>query len=120
MDNAVYGTRDKRGDWKPNEPAETAPFWQGKLDLNTLGHWLLEYLWPWNASHMATALLYWAFIIPDVATMQTLSWGWALWLYLVNGLGIFVMYGAVEFFYYVKRRQEVRFKFNHKFPSEHP
>ncbi len=120
MDDTVYGTRDKRGDWKPNQPAEIAPFWRRPLDLKGIGHWFVEYLWPWNAFHMATALLYWAFIIPDVQTLQNLSWGWALWLYLVNGLGIFAMYGSVELFYYIKRRQGTRFKFNHKFPAEHP
>ena len=30
------------------------------------------------------------------------------------------MYGAVELFYYVKRKQGTRFKYNAKFPSEHP
>lgn len=27
MDDLTYGTRDKRGDWKPNEPADIAPIW---------------------------------------------------------------------------------------------
>ena len=38
----------------------------------------------------------------------------------MNAVGIFVMFGAVEFFYYVKRKQETRFKYNARFPSEHP
>ena len=37
-----------------------------------------------------------------------------------NAIGIFVLFGAVEFFYYVKRKQDTRFKYNAKFPSEHP
>ncbi|MBF9036177.1 sterol desaturase family protein [Rhodobacterales bacterium HKCCE2091] len=120
MDDLLYGTRDKRGDWKPNAPLEVAPFWRRAFDARTLGHWFIGYLWPWNAFHMATALLYWFFIIPDVETLRSLSWGWGLWLLLVNSAGIFAMYGAVELFYYVKRRQETRFKFNHRFPAENP
>ncbi len=118
MDDLQYGTRDKRGNWTPNRLPEIAPFWEGKF--NQMGRFLIDYIWPWNAFHMATALLYWAFVIPDVATMQTLSWGWALWLFAVNAAGIFVMYGAVELFYYVKRVQGTRFKFTGKFPSENP
>ena len=69
---------------------------------------------------MATALLYWIFIIPDMEIMRTLSWGWAFRLLAANAVGIFLMYGAIEIFYYVRRIQGTRFKFNHKFPSEHP
>ena len=80
----------------------------------------INFLWPWNAFHMATALLYWIFIIPDMEIMRTLSWGWAFRLLAANAVGIFLMYGAIELFYYVRRIQGTRFKFNHKFPSEHP
>jgi sterol desaturase/sphingolipid hydroxylase (fatty acid hydroxylase superfamily) len=118
MDDLKFGTRDKRGNWTPNRRLTIAPFWEGRF--GQMGRFLIDYLWPWNAFHMATALLYWAFVIPDVATLQTLSWGWALWLFAVNAAGIFVMYGAVELFYYVKRIQGTRFKFNHKFPGENP
>ena len=120
MDDTIHGTRDKRGDWKPHARLEVAPFWDRSLDARKLGRWLIDYVWPWNAFHMATALLYWTFVVPDVQTMQSLSWGWALRLYAVNAAGIFVMYGAVELFFYVKRRQATRFKFNGKFPSDAP
>ena len=69
---------------------------------------------------MAVTLLYWNYLLPDWETMKTLSWGWALCLYAVNGVGIFLMYGSIEFFYYWKRKQGTRFKYNAKFPSEQP
>ncbi|MDD9732739.1 sterol desaturase family protein, partial [Mameliella sp. AT18] len=115
MDDLQYGTRDKRGNWAPNAPLEIAPFWLGKF--NKMGAFLVDYLWPWNAFHMATALLYWVFVIPDAQTLATLSWGWPLYLLLVNMAGIFAMYGAIELFYYVRRRQGTRFKYNAKFPA---
>lgn len=118
MNDLEFGTRDKRGNWTPSKTLQLAPFWTG--NWSGLKQFALEYIWPWNAFHMATALLYWFFVIPDVTTMKTLSWGWALWLFAVNAIGIFAMYGAVEFFYYFKRKQENRFKFNGKFPSENP
>ena len=118
MDDLQYGTRDKRGNWAPDATLEIAPFWRGKWDQ--MGHFLKDYIWPWNAFHMATALLYWAFVLPDVETMQTMAWGWALYLLVVNGLGIFALYGAIELFFYVRKKQETRFKFNGKFPAENP
>lgn len=118
MDDLKFGSRDKRGNWAPSERLEIAPFWRGKF--SDLGHWLFDYIWPWSTLHIVTALLYWYFIIPDIDTMKTLGWGWALWLFAVNATGIFLMYGAVELFYYVKRKQDTRFKYNGKFPSEHP
>jgi sterol desaturase/sphingolipid hydroxylase (fatty acid hydroxylase superfamily) len=120
MDDLQYGTRNKRGDWKPNEPLQFAPFWYWPLNAGKILHWLVDYVWPWNAFHMASALAYWYFIIPDVETMKTLSWGWALWLYEVNASAILLMYGSVELFYYIKRKQSTRFKFNAKFPADNP
>ena len=118
VDDLKFGTRDKGGNWTPNRQLQIAPFWEGRF--NQMGRFLIDFIWPWNAFHMATAILYWIFVIPDAATMQTLSWGWALWLFSVNAAGIFIMYGVIELFYYYKRVQGRRFKFNGKFPSESP
>jgi sterol desaturase/sphingolipid hydroxylase (fatty acid hydroxylase superfamily) len=38
----------------------------------------------------------------------------------VNAAAIFGMYGAIELFWYVKRKQGTRFKYNAKFPSDQP
>jgi sterol desaturase/sphingolipid hydroxylase (fatty acid hydroxylase superfamily) len=120
VDDLKYGVRNKRGDWKPNAVLEVAPIWAWPPKVTRVLSWLPGYFWPWNAFHMATALLYWRFVIPSAETMKTISWGWGLWLYAVNALAIFVMYGAVELFFYVKRKQGTRFKFNGKFPSDNP
>ena len=118
MDDLQYGTRDKRGNWAPNAPLEIAPFWTGKF--SHLGKWLVGYVWPHNTIFMAVTIAYWYLALPDWAVMQTISWGWGLTLYAVNAAGVFLLYGAVEFFFYVKRVQGTRFKYNHKFPSEQP
>ncbi len=119
MDDTKYGTRDKRGNWTPNQPVEIAPFWLGKF--SKMGKFLLDYLWPWNAFHMAVTLAYWFLLIqPNLDAFKSLSWQWALILYAVNAGGIFVLYGSVELIYYVKRKQDRRFKYNAKFPSEQP
>jgi sterol desaturase/sphingolipid hydroxylase (fatty acid hydroxylase superfamily) len=120
MDDLSFGTRNKRGDWAPSARAEIAPIWAWPPKAIKVLKWLPGLVWPWNLLHMATTLLYFYYIIPSVETMKTLSWGWALWLYAVNSVGIFMMYGAIELFYYVKRKQGTRFKFNGKFPADNP
>ncbi|MGL5011195.1 MAG: sterol desaturase family protein [Paracoccaceae bacterium] len=40
--------------------------------------------------------------------------------FAVNAAAIFVFCGAIELFWYVKRRQGTRFKFNAKFPGDQP
>lgn len=120
MDDLKLGTRNKRGDWAPNAKIEVAPYWDRPLNLIRVLKWLPEYLFPWNAFHLATALAYWYFVIPDVEVMKELGWGWALWLYAVNAAAIFVFYGIFEVRYYIKRRQSTRFKYNHKFPADTP
>ena len=118
MDDLQFGTRDKRGNWAPSAPLEIAPFWTGKFGI--LGRWLIGYVWPHNTLFMAITLAYWFLILPDFETMKSFAWGWGLRLYAANAVGVLLMYGAVEFFFYVRRIQGTRFKYNHKFPSDQP
>lgn len=120
MDDLAYGTRNKRGDWSPNAHPQVAFFWSRPFDLKAWGKFLTGYIWPWNAFHVAVTLLYWNFLLPGWDTMKTLSWDWVLWLYAVNGIGIFLMYGSIELLYYRKRKQGTRFKYDARFPSAQP
>ncbi|MEZ5670109.1 MAG: sterol desaturase family protein [Alphaproteobacteria bacterium] len=118
MDDLQSGTRNKRGDWAPSAGLEIAPFWQRPFDPVKILKWLPGYLFPWNALHMATALAYWFFVVPDVATMRELGWGWALWLLGVNAAAVLVLFGAIELRFYAQRSQGNRFKYNAKFPGD--
>ena len=120
LDDLKYGTRNKRGDWAPSANPQIAFFWNSPFDFSKWAKFLVGYVWPWNVFHMAVTLLYWRYILPDWDVMKTLSWGWALRLYAVNGIGIFLMYGAIEYLYYWKRKQATRFKYNAKFPADQP
>lgn len=120
MDDMQYGTRDKRGNWTPSRPVQVAPIWHRPFDLKKVLAWLPSYFWPWKAFHMATALLWVLVLIPSWDSLQTLSFGNYFYLYALNAVGIIAFFGLFEFFWYVKRRQGNRFKYNPKFPSEHP
>lgn len=119
MDDLMFGTRDKRGNWKPNDRLEVAPLFALPLRLGALLRWLPSYFLPWNVLFAASAVAYWHYIIPAPETMKTLSWGWILWLLVVNSVAVFLFYGAIEFRLYLRKAQGNRFKFNPKFPAEH-
>ena len=40
MDDLKYGTRNKRGDWAPNKPVETAPLFVFPPKLLAIAKWL--------------------------------------------------------------------------------
>jgi sterol desaturase/sphingolipid hydroxylase (fatty acid hydroxylase superfamily) len=121
MDDLEFGTRNKKGDWSPKALPQIPFFYSKPFDLPKWLKFIVGYVWPWNVFHMATTLLYWNYIIaPNLEAMKTLAWGWALWLYFANAVGIFIFYGAIEYVYYWKRKQGRRFKYNAKFPGDEP
>lgn len=119
MDDLKFGRRNKRGDWAPNAPVQYAPLLSSfPPRILAILKWLPHYFLPWNAIFLALSLAYWAWIIPDTATLQTFDWRWIGYLYLVNAAAVFLFYGGFELHLYVLRRQATRFKYNGRFPAE--
>jgi sterol desaturase/sphingolipid hydroxylase (fatty acid hydroxylase superfamily) len=115
MDDERYGKRDKRGDWAPNNPVACAPLFQFPTRIIAIVKWLPHYFFPWNLTFAASAVAYWAWVIPATESMQTIRVGWVGCLY---ALCVFLFYGAFEIHLYVLKRQKNRFKYNGKFPSD--
>lgn len=120
MDDLNYGTRDKRGNWTPDQKPELAPIWHFPPQLHKLLKWLPGYFLPYNLLYFLTALAWWHWVVPDVATLQTLAWPWVLRLLIVNAVGIFIWHFAFDLRLYMSRAQGQRFKYNPKFPADHP
>ena len=120
MDDLQYGKRDKRGNWTPDEPAGIAPIWAFPPQVVKVLKWLPSYFFPYDLLWIASALLWWNFVLPDTETMKTLQWGWILKLFLVNTVAIFVFFGIYEWRLYTRRSQGNHFKYNAKWPSENP
>jgi hypothetical protein len=57
LDDSQLGVRNRRGDWTPIGQREIAPFWVWPPQPLKVLQWIPGYLWPWNAFHLATALL---------------------------------------------------------------
>ncbi len=120
MDDLEFGTRNKRGDWRPNHALKLPPLGQAKITSQMVFGWLKDYLLGWNMIFFAITVLWWFVLMPDMAIMASFHWGWALWILALNALGIFAFLGVFEWRLYRQKRQERRFKYNHKFPSEQP
>src|SRR5687767_14404686 len=112
MDDLVFGTRNKRGDWRPNGALQVGPLLDFPWSPMRVLKWLPGYFLPWNVVFMGVGAAFWFFLTPARVTLQTLSWDWALLLFLRNSALILVLYGALELRLYVKRSQGNRFKFN--------
>jgi sterol desaturase/sphingolipid hydroxylase (fatty acid hydroxylase superfamily) len=119
MDDLLYGTRNKRGDWSPKAPAEVAPIWQFPPQLRKILKWLPHYFFPYDIIWLLSVAAWWNWVLPDVETMKTLAWGWILKLFAINSVAVFAFYGAYELRLYILRAQGTRFKYNGKWPSEH-
>ncbi|MER8396820.1 sterol desaturase family protein [Mesorhizobium sp. M1348] len=120
MDDLAFGTRDKRGNWRPSAPLQVGPLLDFPWRFVRVLRWLPAYFLPWNAVFMAVGALLWFYLTPSRETLQTLGWGWVVYLYLRNSALILLLYGALEIRLYLKRAQGNRFKFNGKFPADHP
>ena len=120
MDDTQFGNRNKRGDWAPKDRLELAPYFQFPPQPAKYLKWLIGYLFPWNLMFMALTALFWFYLTPSMETMKTLSPGWIAYLLARNSILVLVIYGVLELRLYVKRAQGTHFKFNGKFPSEHP
>ena len=118
MDDLKYGTRDKRNNWTPREPLRVGPLLDFPWSIKRVLAWLPSYFLPWNVTFMSLAVVFWFFLTPSRETLQTLSLGWVLWLFLRNSALILLVYGALEFWLYVKRSQGDKFKYNGKFPAD--
>jgi sterol desaturase/sphingolipid hydroxylase (fatty acid hydroxylase superfamily) len=119
MDDTSYGTRNKRGDFTPKDPAQVAPIWAFPPRPLAVLKWLPGYFLPWNLLWTASAFAWWAWVVPEKEVLQSLSWGWVLWLFAVNAVAAFLFYGALELRLYLRRAQGTRFKYNARWPSEH-
>ncbi len=120
MDDLKFGTRNKRGDYTPNEPLTVAPLLVWPPRPLALLRWLPGYLLPWNALFFALGAVWWFYLTPAKETMQTYAWGWVLWIFARNCAAVLLVFGLLELRLYILRRQGARFKFNAKFPADVP
>jgi hypothetical protein len=117
MDDAAFGARDRRGDWKPfRHVAYPAVFVWPAQPLAML-KWLFGYpgyILPWNLLYAGIAVAVWLYLTPPVEAMRTFAPGWIV-LVLLRNLGLVVLFfGAFHLRLYIRKAQGNAFKYNPK------
>ncbi len=94
MDDAAYGVRDRRGDWKPFRHVAYPAVFVWPAQPLALLRWLFGYpgyILPWNLLYAAIAVAVWLYLTPPVETMQTFAPGWIA-LVLARNAGLVVLF----------------------------
>lgn len=118
MDDLEFGTRDKRGNWRPKDRLKVGPLLDFPWNARSVLRWIPSFFFPWNAGFFILALLIWGFLTPSRETLQSIDIGWVAYIFLRNTAIILVVFGALELHLYIRRAQENRFKYNSRFPAD--
>jgi len=120
MDDSLYGTRDRRGNWRPFEPAHYPPVFVWPAQPVRFIKWLLGYpgfVLPWNLLYAAVGAILWVYFIPPAETMRAFSPISLAYLFVCNAVIVLLFFGSLHVRLYVRRKQGTSFKFNPKWPS---
>lgn len=120
MDDALYGSRDKRGQWTPNKRPAREPLFVWPAQPKKFLMWIFGfpgYLWPWNALLLIASLVVWIYLTPSIETTRHFDFQWVLLVFLRNAALAVTVYGGLHALLYVRRRQATNFKYNAKWPD---
>lgn len=121
MDDLKYGTRNKRGDWKPNKALDYPPFMVWPLQPINFLKWLFGYpgyILPWNALYLLVAVVVWFLFTPDLSSATQFSFGWVFAIFARNVILTLIFYGIFHTYFYKIRKQGTTFKFNGRWPDD--
>lgn len=115
MDDTAFGTRNKRGDWKPDRLIEYPPVLVWPPRPIGFVKWLIGYpgyILPWNLVYAILAVAIWRYATPSLETMRSFAPGWVAFLLLRNLVLILVFFGGMHLWLYTWKRQGTQFKYN--------
>ena len=115
MDDSAYGTRNKRGDWKPAKLIAYPPVFVWPLQPAGIIRWLFGWgglVLPWNLFYALLAVLFWRYLTPPLETMKTFAPGWILFILARNLAVTIAFYSLFHVRLYVRKAQGTQFKYN--------
>ena len=72
MDDNKFGSRNKRGDWKPFKLATNIPFFDWPFSITKNLKWLLGipgYIFPWTFFYGLIAIIFWFYLTPPMLSL---------------------------------------------------
>lgn len=112
MDDLAYGTRDRRGHWKPSKVLEYPEVFVWPINLGAIIRWIPEYLAPWNFPYAAISVSFWLWLTPPLEAMKTFGFGWIVFVFARNIALVLIFYGFFHLRLYRQRKQGTQFKYN--------
>ena len=120
LDESNFGTRDKKGYWKPfgkilAQPLYIVPF----KPLNFI-KWIFGwngYLFPWKFIWILIAVICWFYLTPALNQIKHLKFDWIAFIFFRNSIITFVYVGFFHWYWYLRKSQNTNFKYNAKFPE---
>lgn len=117
VDDAEFGARDRRGDWKPHEPIHYPPApWRLKAFSKFL-YGFPGYFLPWTSVYALVAIGFWFFLTPPMEKMKTFQLDWMAFLLVRNFVAVAVVYGTWYWLLYIRKSQKNAFKLNGRWPD---
>ncbi|OAF14078.1 desaturase [Bradyrhizobium centrolobii] len=117
MDDTMYGRRDKRGNWEPNNRSmRTPPIFVWPIRVKKVLVWLPGYIWPYNTIYFVITLVAWG-LTPSLEAMRDFEVGWVSLILLRNAVLTLLVYGGLHTLLYIQRRQQTDFKYNVRWPD---
>ena len=118
MEDTLFGTRDKRGDWKPFGKIPVNPQYlippEPTKFLKYIFGWN-GYLFPWQFLMALIAIVTWFWLTPSFEQMRQLSVGWLAFIFVRNAAITFVYAGLLHLHFYIQKTQGNEFKYNANF-----
>ncbi|MEM7023899.1 MAG: sterol desaturase family protein [Pseudomonadota bacterium] len=115
MDDAAFGARDRRGNWRPFKRIEYPKVFVWPAQPRALAKWLFgypSYLLPWNFFFGAVGVAVWLWLTPSIETLQTFEPGWIAFILVRNACLVLAFFGAFHLRLYIRRTQDKAFKYN--------
>ena len=114
MDDLAFGTRDKRGNWKPSKALAYPHVFALPIKPGAILRGIPDYLAPWNFFYAAVGVAFWLWLTPPMEAMKTFSLGWVAFILARNLAVVILFFGGFHLRLYWQRRQGTQFKYNGK------
>lgn len=119
MDDTLYGSRNQRGEWTPNRRASYGPLFDWPTKPARIATWFVRnYLLSWNLLYAAVAIAGYFLATPSSMTMREFAPGWIAVILVRNAALVAAWYGLFHWRLYMRRAQDIRFKYNARWPRE--
>jgi len=113
-----FGSRDKKGNWKPFEKIIPMPRYIIPFKPIKLFKWIFGwngYIFPMQFIWAVMAIFVWFFLTPSFDQMKDLNLFSFIYIFLRNSILVFFYAGFFHLHFYINKSQDNNFKYHPKF-----